>query len=54
MGATAFNESNAMDQLCDALLSKLAERIEGRLPSKQRVAGSNPAWDATKLVHLIC
>ena len=24
----------------------VAQRIE-RLPSKQRVAGSNPAWDAT-------
>jgi len=48
-GATALTNSLSLDQLCDAVISKLAERVERQLPSKQRVVGSNPSRDATKL-----
>ena len=44
--ATALPNSQFLDQLCDAIISKLAQRAEEQLPSKQRFAGSNPARDA--------
>ncbi len=40
--ATALSVSHFADQLCDAILSRLAERSLVYLPSKQAVAGSNP------------
>ena len=47
--ATALTNSQLLDQLCDLLIPKLEERLATRLSSKQRVVGSNPARDATKL-----
>jgi hypothetical protein len=40
--ATAFSIPDFADQLCDAILSRLAERPSEYLPSKQVVEGSNP------------
>ena len=51
MGATAYPENIDIDQLCELVVSRLREEISGRLPSKQRGAGSNPARDATDPVH---
>ena len=45
-GATAYPEDMDIDQLCELVVTRLREEIFGRLPSKQRVAGSNPARDA--------
>jgi hypothetical protein len=44
--ATALTNSQLLDQLCDLLIPKLEERLANRLPSKQRVVGSNPSRDA--------
>ncbi len=44
--ATALSNSPTLQQLWDALGSKLIEAAQGQLPSKQRVVGSNPARDA--------
>ena len=44
--ATALPNSPTFQQLWDALGSKLIEAAQGRLPSKQRVVGSNPPRDA--------
>ena len=45
--ATALTNSQLLDQLCDLLIPKLEERLATRVPSKQRVVGSNPSRDAT-------
>jgi hypothetical protein len=47
----ALPNSATVSQLWEMLGSKLNEEIIGQMPSKQRVVGSNPAWDA--LVTLI-
>ena len=44
--ATALPNSPTPPQLWGALGSKLNQSAQGRMPSKQRVAGSNPARDA--------
>ncbi len=44
--ATALPNSPTTTQLWDALGSKLNQSAQGHMPSKQRVAGSNPARDA--------
>jgi hypothetical protein len=49
--ATALTNLTTLDQSSDAVTSKLAEKPEKRLPSKQRVVGSNPSRDATKLAR---
>ena len=46
-GPTAFTTTPIMEQLCDEILSKLIQHLDGQLPSKQWVVGSNPARDAT-------
>jgi|GEM_PF-2603946 len=46
---TALTNSEMLDQLCDLLIPKLEERLATHLPSKQRVEGSNPSRDSTKL-----
>lgn len=40
--APASPTSATLDQLCDLLIPKLAERIERSLASKQDVEGSSP------------
>jgi hypothetical protein len=40
--APASRNSQLIDQLCDALVPKLAERVNQLLPSKQVVVGSTP------------
>ncbi len=47
--ADDYHDSLTLQQLWDALGSKLIEAAQGQLPSKQRVVGSNPSRDATKL-----
>ncbi len=47
--ADDYHDSPTLQQLWDALGSKLIEAAQGQLPSKQRVVGSNPSRDATKL-----
>jgi hypothetical protein len=47
-GATALLKNDTISQLCDLVLAKLKEEILGRLPSKQRVVGSNPSRDAMR------
>ena len=49
--ATALTNSQMIDHLCDLLIPKLEERFLNHLPSKQRVVGSNPSRDATKLAR---
>ena len=49
--AAALPNSPTLLQLWDALGSKLIEAAQGQVPSKQRVVGSNPARDATKLAR---
>jgi len=44
--ATALPNSPTLQQLWDALGSKLIEAAQGRFPSKQRGVGSNPSRDA--------
>ena len=44
--ATALTNSRMLDQLGDLLIPKLEERMANRLPSKQRVEGSNPSRDS--------
>ena len=39
---TALDNSLSLDQLCDAVASKLAQRFEGQVLPKQDVEGSNP------------
>ena len=46
---TAFTNTELVDQLCDAVISKLAERVPGFLPSKQWVESSSLSRDASKL-----
>jgi len=48
---TALTNSEMLNQLCDLLIPKLEERLATHLPSKQRVVGSNPSRDATKLTR---
>ena len=50
--ADALPNSPTLLQLWDALGSKLFEAAQGQLPSKQRVVGSNPSRDATKLTRV--
>ena len=47
--ATDYQNSSMLDHLCDALLSKLAQRAEGQLTFNQGVVGSNPTRLTTKL-----
>jgi len=42
-GAPDSDNSAFLDQLCDAVISKLAERARSTLTFNQGVAGSNPA-----------
>jgi hypothetical protein len=49
--ATALTNLQMIDQLCDLLIPKLEERLANHLPSKQRVEGSNPSRDSTKLAR---
>ncbi len=49
--ATALPDFPTLSQLRDTSDSKLIPTSPGSLPSKQWVAGSNPARDATELVH---
>ena len=49
--ATALTNSQMLAQLCNLLIPKLEERLATQLPSKQRVVGSNPSRDATKLAR---
>jgi len=42
-----LTNSRMIDQLCDVLIPKLEERLANRLPSKQRVEGSNPSRDSS-------
>ncbi len=51
--ATALTNSTTLDRISDAATSKLAEQAEERLPSKQRVVGSNPSRDAFHLNPLV-
>ena len=45
-GATAYPENIDINQLCELVVAKLKEELIERLPSKQRVVGSNPSRDA--------
>ena len=46
-GATALINHELVDQLCDLVMVKLSERLEGQLPSKQWVPSSSLGRDAT-------
>jgi len=46
--ATASPNSSTLAQLCEAFFSKLIEVTQGSLPSKQLVARSSRARDATE------
>ncbi len=48
--AAALTNFPPMPQLCGVFPSKLAEVTSERLPSKQRVEGSNPSRDSTKVL----
>ena len=50
----ALTDSDSIDKLCEVLFSKLEARFAERLPSKQRVAGSNPAWGTTNRQSGFC
>ena len=43
LGAPDCHNSAGMDQLCDAVIAKLAERVDQHLTFNQGVAGSKPA-----------
>ena len=42
-GAPDYRNSPLVDQLCDAVLSKLADRFQGQVTFNQVIAGSSPA-----------
>ncbi|MFC2058736.1 hypothetical protein ACFLTS_03715 [Chloroflexota bacterium] len=42
-GAPEYSDSALVAQLCDAVMAKLAERLDVSLTFNQGVAGSNPA-----------
>jgi len=46
--AAALPNSPTLSQLPGSPGSKLVQSSQGRLPSKQRVGGSNPSRDAIK------
>ena len=48
--AAALTNSPPLPQLCGVFPSSLAEVKSKRLPSKQRVEGSNPSRDATEVL----
>ena len=52
--AAALTNSPPLPQLCGAFPSSLADVKSKRLPSKQRVEGSNPSRDSTKVLLEAC
>ena len=53
-GALDYRNSGYLEQLCDAVISKLAEWVNQHLTFNQGVGGSNPPPLATTQKSIMC